>query len=115
MALAHLKKWFHLVSQSQSYFWRNQNPAKGALTTAAGGTKNIKKQLLYKKEEKTKNDRGSINSGSSRLDIFPDLARPHQRLSWKLRKSNCPIKSSVYKVSDAFSSKNIVVFHLLLH
>jgi hypothetical protein len=31
MALAHLKKWFHLVSQSQSRFWRSQSPAKGAL------------------------------------------------------------------------------------
>jgi hypothetical protein len=32
MALAHLKKWFHLVSQSQSRFWRSQSPAKGTLT-----------------------------------------------------------------------------------
>jgi hypothetical protein len=32
MALAHLKKWLHLVSQSQSRFWRSQSPAKGALS-----------------------------------------------------------------------------------
>jgi hypothetical protein len=32
MALAHLKKWLHLVSQSQSRFWRSQSLAKGALS-----------------------------------------------------------------------------------
>jgi hypothetical protein len=36
MTLAHLKKWLHLVSQSQSRFWRSQSPAKGALKAHPG-------------------------------------------------------------------------------
>jgi hypothetical protein len=43
MALAHLKKWLHLVSQSQSRFWRSQSPAKGALN----GTLNHLEILSY--------------------------------------------------------------------
>jgi hypothetical protein len=54
MALAHLKKWLHLVSQSQSRFWRSQSPAKGALNQD-GQINDINQK--YEQQKKEINDK----------------------------------------------------------
>jgi hypothetical protein len=96
IALTYLNKWFHLVSQSSSRFWRSQSPAKGVSMCLPSHLLSIPSRYRFIRLEK-KPPTAKLNSYLSRIMMasasapLPGYPLPSPRPRVTFKGAGCPV------------------------